>query len=79
MLTKPSSVAIVEVSVLQDHTSAKKYICRQCGPAAKFGSIEIPYPLKLLYHMLVAAGMDLRFKTENALAATGRKEERYLA
>jgi DNA-directed RNA polymerase beta subunit len=64
---------------IADHTSAKKYICRQCGPAAKFGSIEIPYPLKLLYHMLVAAGMDLRFKTENALAATGRKEERYLA
>jgi DNA-directed RNA polymerase beta subunit/intein/homing endonuclease len=64
---------------IADHTNVRKYSCRQCGTDARFGSIEIPYVLKVLYHLLVGAGMDLRFKARKAVGSTGRKEERFLS
>jgi len=64
---------------IANHIDARKYTCRQCGTDAKFGSIEIPYVLKVLYHLLTGVGMDLRFKTVKAVGSTGRKEERFLS
>ena len=64
---------------IANHVNARKYTCHQCSTDARFGSIEIPYVLKVLSHLLTGAGMDLRFKTVKAVGSTGRKEERFLS
>ncbi len=52
--------------------------CNICGPKAHVGVIRIPYVLKLLYHYLVACGIQMSFKTKEIISANSRIEERFL-
>ncbi len=52
--------------------------CNVCGPKAHIGVIRIPYVLKLLYHYLVACGIQMSFKTKEIVSANSRIEDRFL-
>lgn len=62
---------------ITDHT-IKSYTCRLCGPKAKFGTVRIPYVVKLLLYFLNACGIHMTFNTENSVVEDGRPEEKFL-
>jgi DNA-directed RNA polymerase beta subunit len=61
---------------ISDHHN-NQHSCRICGGAAEFGVAIIPYPLKLLLHLIQGLGINMTFQTARIGGKTEYAEEKF--